>query len=115
MAAAAMSSPEPATRRPAVMARPGRPARPPGPGWTVPDATPAWLVRSVPTTAPAGGARGRRLPGGGDFMPHAAVDIEAVAVGLARGAVGGVGVQRGPVVGDLLGAVRPAEPVRVSR
>src|SRR3954447_2560215 len=110
MAAAAMSSPAPVTRSPASMARLGRRAGSSGPGQTAPSSGPArWLVRSVPIADPAGGARGRRLPGRGDFMPYAAVDVDAVAPGLARGGVGGIGVQRVPVVGGLLGAIGPGD------
>src|SRR5215470_16249095 len=112
MAAAAMSSPAPATRSPAVMVRPTLP-RGPGALRLRPPSTAAaptrWLVRSVSIAASAGGARGRRLPRRGDFVPHAAVDVDAVALGLARCGVRGVGIQRVPVVGDLLGAVGPGD------
>src|SRR5215467_6667360 len=41
------------------------------------------------------------------FVPHPAVQVEVVPVGLAGSAVPHVGVQRMPVPGDLLGAIGP--------
>jgi hypothetical protein len=43
-------------------------------------------------------------------VPHAAVHVEAVALGLARRGVGDVGVQRMPVIRSLRRAVRPLDP-----
>src|SRR5690349_14585803 len=39
--------------------------------------------------------------GGGDFVPHTALLVQAVALGLAGSGVGGEGVQRVPVEGRL--------------
>src|SRR6266567_508288 len=53
-----------------------------------------------------------------DLVPVAAVEVELVAVGLARGAVADVGVQRMAVVGCLRGAAGPldrAEPAGDAR
>src|SRR5215472_8560698 len=61
-------------------------------------------VASVPVAATgAGGAAGRWRggTGDGDFVPHPAGEVQAVALGLPGGAVGGVGVERMPVVGSL--------------
>src|SRR5690348_10584509 len=58
------------------------------------------------------GGRGGCGAGGGDFVPHTAVLVQAVALGLAGGGVGGEGVQRGPVEGRLgrpVGALDGAE------
>src|ERR1700733_1022508 len=51
-----------------------------------------------------GGFGGGWLPGGGHFVPQAAVEVEVVAPGLAGGGVAYVGVQRVAVVGELAGA-----------
>src|SRR6202044_1460537 len=66
-----------------------------------------WLVRSVSIAASAGAARGRHLPGRRDLMPYATIHVDAIALSLARGGVGGVGVQRVPAVGGLFRAVGP--------
>src|SRR6267154_1260610 len=95
-----MSNPAPATRGQAVMARPRQPAVTP---------PPPWLARSVATAAPAGRAGRGRRPGRGDFVPHASVHVDAVAIGLARGGVSGIGVERVSVVGRLLRAVGPGD------
>jgi len=42
------------------------------------------------------------LPGGRHFVPEPAVEVEVVAPGLAGSGVGDVGVQRVPVVGELV-------------
>ena len=61
-----------------------------------------------PQRARAGLVRGEvtsvaiALPGGGHFVPEAAVEVEVVAAGLAGGGVADVGVQRVPVVGELV-------------
>jgi hypothetical protein len=39
--------------------------------------------------------------GYGDLVPHASIQVDAVAIVLAGGGVGGVGVQRMPAVGGL--------------
>ncbi len=52
---------------------------------------------------------GRALPGRGDLVPVAAVEVELVAAGLARAVVADVGVEGMPVVGRLDGAVGPPE------
>src|SRR6266487_447296 len=111
-----MSNPAPATRSPAVMARSCHPGRLRGPGSPLgrrlPQAAAAPTLRlmlSVPIAAPAGAAGRCCLPGRGDFMPDAAIHVDAVALGLPRGGVGAVGVQRVPVVGGLLRAVRPGD------
>src|SRR5215470_15320359 len=111
-----MSSPAPVTRSPAAMAQPARPVRPSGPKRAPAAAAPTLrLARSVSiTTTAAGAASRRRLPGRGDFVPHAAVHVDAVAVCLARGAVGGVGVQRVLVVGGLIRAVGPGDRVALA-
>src|SRR6266487_906747 len=49
--------------------------------------------------------RGRPSPGNTDLMPESAVQVEVVAPGLAGGRIADVGVQRMPVVCELLGAV----------
>lgn len=46
-------------------------------------------------------------PGGRHFVPAAAVEVEVVAIGLARSRIADVGVQRAPVVGELERAVSP--------
>jgi hypothetical protein len=42
------------------------------------------------------------LPGGRYFEPEAAVEVEVVAPGLAGSGVGDVGVERVPVVNELV-------------
>src|SRR5579862_457627 len=58
--------------------------------------------RDVPRQLPG-------LAGRGYLVPQAAVQVELVAVGLSRGAVTDVGVQRVPVVGGLHRPVRAGE------
>src|SRR5207247_1419899 len=61
----------------------------------------------VPAAARASGPAGseRRGAGDGDLVPHAAVEVQAVALGLPRCAVGDVGIERVPVIGRLHRAV----------
>src|SRR6516162_587678 len=60
-----------------------------------------WWVASVPVAAVGTGADtgGGSRAGERHLMPHAAGDVEAVALVLPGGAVRGVGVKRMPVVG----------------
>src|SRR5690348_3252586 len=52
---------------------------------------------------------------GADFVPEAAVEVEIVAPGLARGAVTGVSVQRVAVVGRLRSAAGPPDRAQFAR
>src|SRR5215831_21025429 len=65
----------------------------------------------VPAAAGAGGPAGSRCRGAGDgdLVPHTAVEVQAVALRLARYAVGDVGVERMPVIGRLCRAVGPLD------
>src|ERR1700730_18802911 len=63
-----------------------------------------WLVRKGPAGARWGDFGGGLLPGGEHFVPESAAEVEIVAAGLAGGGVADVGVQRVPVVGELVRA-----------
>jgi 3-(3-hydroxy-phenyl)propionate hydroxylase len=56
----------------------------------------------------------RVLTGYLDLGPQAAVEVEVVALGLARSGVADVGVQRVPVVGRLQPAVRPLDGAQLA-
>src|ERR1039458_8680274 len=95
-----------------ALPRPYAPAASP-PGRTSGRGTPRRAVdrrRSVPapaaTTAAFAAVRGGcGRAGDGHLMPHPSGEVEAVALGLPRGAVAHVGVERMPVVGGLHRAI----------
>jgi hypothetical protein len=72
-------------------------------GWAAPRSRcRAWSGGAVPGRSRVprrGSAAG--LSGHGDFAPQATVQVEVVAIGLPRAAVGDIGVQRMPAVGGL--------------
>src|SRR6185312_511322 len=62
------------------------------------------VIVSVRFSVAAAGA-----PGGGDFVPHPAGEVQAVALGLPGSGVADVGVQRVPVEGGLYRTIRPLD------
>src|SRR5436190_17455539 len=63
----------------------------------------------TPAATAARGSARRGVAGQGNFLPHTAGDVQAVALVHPGGGVADVGVERVAVPGRLLGAVRSGD------